>query len=79
MTTSAGRNACAVSRTVHLFQRQEVDDELRGARCQRTAPGDGGRALSHSDRIRARIKGNPARPARKVWVKQNEMGIEFIA
>ncbi len=25
------------------------------------------------------IKGSPARPARKVWVKQNEMGIEFIA
>ena len=24
------------------------------------------------------IKGSPARPARKVWVKQNEMGIEFI-
>lgn len=25
------------------------------------------------------IHGSPARPARKVWVKQNEMGIEFIA
>ncbi len=25
------------------------------------------------------MDGSPARPARKVWVKQNEMGIEFIA
>ena len=25
------------------------------------------------------IHGSPARPARKVWVKQNEMGIEFLA
>lgn len=25
------------------------------------------------------IHGKPARPARKVWVKLNEMGIEFLA
>lgn len=25
------------------------------------------------------MNGSPARPARKVWVKQNEIGIEFLA